>query len=120
MGYDFWSKQLGPFCANVSGWDHLTEAALAFGWKPAGTHATRTDGKPLNGTYFSNDDQIVTEEDARELAGALRRAIAAAEDGDSIEVANLSARAENAMKSLDVSYVREFAEFCEQGAFRIG
>jgi hypothetical protein len=70
----------------------------------------------------------VTQEDARELAAALRRAIAAAEGIKKDKVAkvelsdwhNLSARAENAAKNLDVSFVGKFAEYCEEGEFLIG
>lgn len=139
MGYDLHNRQGDYFRANISGWDHLTEAALAFEWKPAGTLPPQFDegGRVTcydtfearwEGGYFSNDHQRVTEEDARELAAALRRAIAAAEGIEADKFAkvefsewhNLSARAENAAKNLNVSFVRKFAEYCEKGGFLIG
>ena len=138
MGYDLRNKQGDYFGANIDAWDHLAEAALAFDWKPAGTlHPTDNElsGEPLErfearwiGGYLSNDYQRVTDEDARELAAALRRAIAAAEKIKADEAAKvefigwhrLSARAKYAAKNLNVRFVREFAEYCEKGGFRIG
>ena len=139
MGYDFRNGQGHYFRANLGGWDHLMEAALAFEWKPAGTSPPEFDeGGPVpcddtcearwEGGYFGNDYQRVTEEDARELAAALRRAIAAAEGIKADKAAkvefsewlNLSARAENAAKNLNVSFARKFAEYCDQGGFLIG
>ena len=116
MGYDLRNKQGDYFGANIGAWDHLTEAALAFDWKPAGTLHPIDDefgGEPFltfearwDGGYFSNDYQRVTDEDASELAAALRRAIAAAEGIKADEAAevefsewhNLSTRAENAAR----------------------
>ena len=125
MGYDLQSKH-DYFSATNGNWDYLTETALAFGWQPAGTvypihnedgGKSYEAGETWSGGYFTNDFQRVTDNDARELAAALRRAIAAAEG---TEARHLSARAENAMKNLNVSFVRKFAEFCEGGGFRIG
>ena len=36
MGYDLFNRQGEAYSANIAGWDYLTEAALAFGWKPVG------------------------------------------------------------------------------------
>ena len=136
MGYDLRNEQGDYYGANIGAWGHLTEAALAFDWKPAGTlHLIDDEGGgkryetfEARGGYFSNDYQRVTDEDARELAAALRRAIAAAEGIKAAKTAkaefsdwhNLSARAENAARTLNVRLVRTFAEYCEKGGFQIG
>lgn len=41
MGYDLWNGQGHYFRANIGGWDHLFQAALAFGWKPASSIGAR-------------------------------------------------------------------------------
>jgi hypothetical protein len=139
MGYDLYNKRGDYFGANIAAWDHLTEAALAFDWKPAGTLPPQFDeGGPVTcydtfearweGGYFSNEFQRVSDEDARNLAVALRQAIAAAEGIKGDETArvkfsewnNLPARAENAARSLNVRFVRRFVKYCEKGAFQIG
>jgi hypothetical protein len=68
-----------------SGWHYCFEIAHKYGWKPKGTCAPdyvigakryTTDPAEWNGSYFVNEFQMVTDDDARALAEALRRAIA--------------------------------------------
>lgn len=61
-------------------WAKALELASLYGWQPMGTHPTpRYDFHKLNadwdGTYFTNDGQIVKAEDALSLAAALERSL---------------------------------------------
>jgi hypothetical protein len=68
----------GGLSLNSSAWQYCLDAAKAFGWVPAGTEAGRTPpGREWSGGYFTNDFQVVTDIDARNLASALDQAIAA-------------------------------------------
>jgi hypothetical protein len=63
MGYDLRNRQGDYFRANTSGWDHLTEAALAFDWKPAGTLPPEFDeggGALLVTTHSIRDGTAIT------------------------------------------------------------
>lgn len=55
-------------------WGKLCQLAENYGWKPAGT--VNEDHPDWDGCYFSNDYQIITPEDGRNLAEALRKAAA--------------------------------------------
>jgi hypothetical protein len=61
-------------------WGKALELGRSYGWKPLGTHPPIIPGfRGLNEvwtcTYFTNDGQSVTAEDARSLANALERAL---------------------------------------------
>ena len=73
---------------NITAWSRLLALAKFYGWKPAGTLSPcknwdddwqdySSDPYPegWNGTYFSNDSQVVTAEDAARLADALEKAL---------------------------------------------
>ena len=58
------------------GWARLLALAERFGWEPAGTVPPQyVDGTPFytdwHGGYTSNDAQLVTDDDARNLAAVL-------------------------------------------------
>jgi hypothetical protein len=55
-------------------WFRILALAEAYGWEPTGTEAP-PDDPSWNGNYTSNDAQVVTETDARQLAEALERAL---------------------------------------------
>jgi hypothetical protein len=79
MGMDL-SGAGGAFRFPNHGWRAVLALAHDYGgWVPAGTQAPRFDDGPpeddWSGTYFSNDYQRVTAEDARNLAEALERAL---------------------------------------------
>ena len=90
---------------NWSGWRKILEIAFNHGWKPTGTvNDIDQDGKPIqdwSGTYFSNDYQYVTDEDAKNLAEALERAISEFDE------------------ELYMKKVLPFIEFCKKGGFHI-
>ena len=62
-------------------WPKVLSLAMAYGWKPIGTHpAPRIevwglDPEDWDGTYLTNDGQIVVAEDALSLAIALEKAL---------------------------------------------
>jgi hypothetical protein len=77
-----------------TGWEKLLKLAHEYGWKPAGTKPPRgivmkPDGsidhemtamyswseEDWDGSYFSNNGQYVTDEDAANIADALERAL---------------------------------------------
>jgi hypothetical protein len=114
MGVDFISDH-GDTSFNWPAWRGCFELALAFGWKPAGTVAPCDYDGPgrWDGTYFRNDLQAVTDEDASALAVALRRALAAQRAG------TLTAEQAKAWACEDVDVVGRLAEYAEKGHFAI-
>lgn len=61
-------------------WAKALELAALYGWKPLGTqppsaHDFRLLNAEWNGTYLSNDGQVVGAEDAFALAAALERSL---------------------------------------------
>src|SRR4051794_15663787 len=70
----------GEFSWDVFSWGRLLRLAEKYGWQPAGTQMFVEEipfliDRHWHGGYDSNDYQIVGEEDARNLADALERAI---------------------------------------------
>jgi hypothetical protein len=113
MGIDLSNKYGDWFRASFGAWGDLLQMANKHGWEPAGTRTPvhwDVDGpKPAEewcGTYFSNDGQWVTDDDARNIASALRKALYEEKferDGDPDWP----------------QYVRHFVTFCQNGEFRI-
>jgi hypothetical protein len=98
---------------NWDSWRACLAVAVAFDWEPAGT--AMPDDNEWKGTYFSNDLQIVTDEDARALSLALYRALAALSTGQ--------VRTEKQTKALrdsDASELRRLADVCATRGFLIG
>jgi hypothetical protein len=75
-----------------------------------------------DGRYFGNEFQWVTEEDARNMADALERAVEEPEEGDK-EFVWVTKGEPGEDDKIDCvfsnRYVAEFAWFCRQGEFRI-
>ena len=90
---------------NWHGWRHVLKTAVKYGWKPAGTvNEIDEAGQPIldwDGTYFSNDYQYVTVEDAKNLAEALERAISEFDDKEYLY------------------HILPFIKFCRRGGFRL-
>src|SRR2546423_13839985 len=89
MGMDLCGA--GGYAAwNWQGWRGVLELGHRYGWIPAGTEPPLWDeggpwdGRPWNGTYFCNDGQRVTAEDAHALADALERALPDIPDEDAV------------------------------------
>tara|TARA_Y100001934_G_C12342833_1_gene771119 strand:- start:1664 stop:2002 length:339 start_codon:yes stop_codon:yes gene_type:complete len=112
MGFDLYGKK-DSCCLNWSDWRETFELAIENGWKPAGTKPPDEETtKKLygcdsqmvdnwNGGYFSNDFQLVTAEDATNMANALDRSL-------EFNVTN------------DAEWLRKFIRFARSGAFIIG
>jgi len=118
MGYDLYGledeERYERF--NIFSWGKVLRLAEHFNWIPEGTtYDELEDGETWDGTYFTNDGQIVSKEDAKNLAEALERAIPALEADTSIIGVFIG--------DGDMEYwtkrLQEFADFCKQGAFRI-
>jgi hypothetical protein len=67
---------------NIDAWPMLLRMARSYGWKPAGTQPgpdyADHNLKPTvewDGTYLTNDGQVVMAEDAAALADAIERAL---------------------------------------------
>lgn len=88
MGYDLTNEQGNYYRFNISGWSPVLSLGRKYGWEPAGTviYSTRSRrkigerpkakiDKTWSGTYFSNDGQTVTRQDALNLANALSNAL---------------------------------------------
>jgi hypothetical protein len=116
MGFNLDGKHGGYFDMNRSNWEYCLKTAYRYGWEPLGTVAPdpaflkelygpvcegcqEPDYSEWAGGYFYNDWQIiVTDDDARAIAEALHRAIAAGEE-DQLLI--------------------DFADFAQKGEFRI-
>mgnify|MGYP000873561233 FL=1 len=79
MSMDFVSVKDEKISFNISnrGWRRIFFLALMYGWKPAGTV-----GYGDSQTYFLNDGQLVTREDALELGRAIEMAIPDLKEAD--------------------------------------
>lgn len=132
MGVDLFSlKNNRDICFNWTAWKFLRDTAKEFGWKPMGTVVNPEDplsslegedftdlekqrikkraeeqSNSWDGIYYSNEDQIVTDQDAANFLQALTRA-----------VNNRKFLASINEDSLDV--IKVFMEFLKNGAFQI-
>lgn len=75
MGYDFVNSNGEDFHLNVSGWGTIANIAKDFGWSPQGTLTPENWNEQRDGIwkggYFTNDGQIISDHDARAIAGAI-------------------------------------------------
>jgi hypothetical protein len=110
MGYDLYNKHGDYFRANAESWRSLLNTAKKHGWKPAGTLAPEFneggdtsdfDKAKWAGGYFTNDFQRVSDDDARNIAAALRKAF------------------ETDKFSHEEWYIRHFVAYCQNGSFVI-
>jgi hypothetical protein len=146
MGFDLENDKGTALRWNGVWWRLMLNTARYYGWQPTGTQLQVAAGeKPWDGSYSTNDGQLVLSGDASALAAALRRALVAP---DLEDVANriheayvTSARkeADRVIAALGLSEedeepappierirlhelkkpFEEFAAFCDAGAFRI-
>lgn len=100
MGMDLEGQNGRYFRFNIWGWANVLDLAQSYGWRPRGTVL----GDEWKGGYDTNDGQIVTEEDAQDIAEALRLAVE-----DEGELWDRDWRA----------HVVRFVDYCEEGWFRI-
>jgi hypothetical protein len=157
MGMDL-SGRGGSFRFNNTNWRHVLLLAHRYGWVPAGTeppnftvlapNGTVDEGMTeqfchsngdWDGTYFTNDCQWVTDEDAANIAQALERALEDIPDEDTvdvlaesqsfdlggIEVSGIDTELEKHLTPLDwfsgeyKQMVRDFIAYCRVGGFSI-
>lgn len=122
MGYDLSSiKGRSSTHFNINGWGYVTKLATEYGWNPMGTvyksfKATDiSDGKIITiksipeweGTYFSNDGQVVTAKDAKGMKKALEKALVYEEKYIGED------------NKYWIPKLKEFIKFLDNGAFRI-
>jgi hypothetical protein len=125
-------------------WFDVLELGRRFGWEPLGTGPPaggRLAGWDGRDAYYGNDGQRFYARDARALARALERALAALGAGGGkrstrptrraqaadFAVAALSGRraprrgrvAARELTPEDLLYIRKFIRFCRAGGFRI-
>lgn len=152
MGYDLTNHAGQQFRFNMTGWSKLFDLAVEFGWHPAGTKAENwidaqtgevvRDYSDWDGSYFYNEYQYVTSEDASALAAALERALPNLPNVDMHEAttrSDLDAQRMNALMAdmglrvangdlKPVQYfsgplkgkIQRFIYFCKAGSFTIG
>ncbi len=137
MGVDL-SGEGGDFGWDTFSWARLLRLAERYGWRPAGTLMPAdelqyfTDGR-WDGGYLTNDDQVVTAEDAGGLADALDVAVRDIpdddvlapyrEEGGGIRIAPDPPEIDDRdwfCGSESKEYIRAFIGYCCAGAFRIG
>lgn len=149
----------GDFSFTIFGWGAALDLAYRYGgWEPAGTNfnadmvraecemhdcspeeieaAIAENRAAWDGTYFTNDYQVVTAEDAANLAAALERALADVPDHNAmthkekIVVCNgetlRGIPADTRVSPVEFwsghqgkDYLRRFIRFCRAGEFRI-
>jgi hypothetical protein len=143
MGMDLSGKG-GYFRFSNSAWCAVLELAYEHGWEPAGTKAPEftfyaPDGvtvdevetrtwrqlyRDWNGSYFGNAFQVVSDEDAANIAEALERALDDVSDEGGgrhlLPPAQHQAARRGELSQEDKDYLQEFIKFCRAGAFSIG
>jgi len=131
MGFDLRSEAGAEFRATGSGWTYYLNLAEDYEWKPAGTLPPRgaSSSQPWPGSYDTNDNQRVSQQDATAMAVALKAALA-----DPNRTARETALAERLTQAVraatgsttytmrigdDTAFLTELVKFLECGAFDI-
>jgi len=84
MSYEILGSTGKYWTCHQCDWGDYLDVAVAFGWEPAGAFFKCDEGghgEHPSGSYFGNSFQIVTDGDARAMAAALNRAVAAINAG---------------------------------------
>ena len=111
MGYDLLGFNKDEFRWTGSDWFRVLDLAQLFGWSPQGT--INDEIKNWKGGYFSNDYQLVTKDDAKCLAGALKKAL------NNPEKVSIPDNLDSLLRGSSEDYLREFIDFCMNDAFVI-
>ena len=149
MGYDLSNVNGKYFRWNMWGWAEVVNLALAYGWQPKGTELEYNDeyyetyqqwekvSQDLDGSYFGNNGQRVTKEDAQAFGEALESSLDDLPDEDvkdrsnsTIDDAFMEERAKvwNQEKATLIEgfsgkenkdYLKEFITFLNEDAFYI-
>lgn len=113
------------FFFSVMEWHKILELAQKYGWKPKGTSSNRImksfagNWDNWDGNYFSFDNQLVDEDDAKNLGEALRKALK--------DIPNV--RPNKTLEKMSLlelwsgrrfkKHLRNFIKFCEEDIFII-
>jgi len=118
-------------------WDQTLALAGMYGWRPGGTQApidwaADGEGREWRGSYILNGSQMVTVDDAAQLANALERGLddipdfyaawhkaVKGEDGGPLIPVGESLSPLEALSGENKLAIRKFIAFCRQGAFKI-
>ncbi len=144
MSFSLGSKA-GQFSATNTTWYHILNMAVQYGWEPVGTSASRFDycnDVPIgegetrsdwDGGYTTNDYQVVEDEDARNMADALERALPDIPDVCAMtdKISNRGTPYETVDMRIPVNhfewfsgerkgYLKRFIAFARTGCFRLG
>ncbi len=138
MGVDLHSFKGGPTLSlNWEAWRTVYDLGVRHGWKPAGTVVP--EGSPevhvpnpgrradWKGSYFVNEYQEVTAEDAAAWADALERALRENTEFNDPERPELEVPSRGSADSFflglrerEYDWLRVFIGLCRRGAFDIG
>jgi hypothetical protein len=121
MGYDLVGAR-GSYRAGRA-WGDILKIAHAWGWKPQGTLSRPMHPEHIDferHSYFGNDWQLVTAEDAAEMAHAVRLAIADIAGKKRLNKIRRKATQAPWRRTAYLRHLREFADFAQQGEFMIG
>ncbi len=115
----------GEFYFSVRDWHKVLELAKQYGWKPKGTSVNRImksfvgNWDNWDGNYFDFSSQLVDEDDAKNIAKALRAAMKdipkRRPNKDSFKMTPLELWSGSKFRL----YLKRFILFCEQGLFII-
>ena len=112
MGVDLMGR--GGESFNWESWRTSLKVAQSFGWRPSGTAPPTDQVGDWDGTYFSNDLQDVTDDDAKELARALFRALDAVHSDQA-----LSSDQVEALQEASLGLINRLAIYAYRGGFTI-
>lgn len=113
------------FYFSVMEWHKILELAQKYGWKPKGTSSNRImksfagNWDNWDGNYFSFDNQLVDEDDAKNLGEALKKALKEIPNVRSIKTLDKMSLLEIWSGNKFKTHLRKFITFCEEGIFII-
>ena len=112
MGVDLMGR--GGESFNWESWRTSLKVAQSFGWRRLRATAQTDQVGDWDGTYFSNDLQDVTDDDAKELARALFRALDAVHSDQA-----LSSDQVEALQEASLGLINKLAIYAYRGGFTI-
>lgn len=126
MGIDLLGKgRKEDFRFNIFAWREILMLAIDYGWKPKGTFENNGKGEILpreeapdwSGTYFTNDGQIADQEDAKNLAEALEKALMDIPYKRIKHTEKISSPLKYWSGKGGKKYIKAFIKFCKDGEF---
>lgn len=101
MGFACIGQNDTDFHCNIHGWGILIDLGMQYGWKPAGTQPPPDYKGKWDGSYGLNMGQVVTAEDAKAWAMAVKQHQTKPND------------------FYTASRLQEFCDMCLEGSFQI-